>query len=169
MRSIAGGRPEWGERASRTVDRRRTWRCTGGAARRTPAIDGFGSAERWSPDAAADGRRPRKKISADVRSPCPLPYKVDPKTGYIDYEKLEEKAMDLRPKMIVCGGSAYARDWDYARFLEIADKVALMLIRHELQHLRRWSPRKNRRSRSTTVTSSPRRRTSPPRPALWYD
>lgn len=36
--------------------------------------------------------------------------------------------MDFRPKLIVCGGSAYARDWDYARFREIADKCGAMLM-----------------------------------------
>ena len=69
-----------------------------------------------------------KKISATSIFFESLPYKVDPKTGYIDYDKLEEKAMDFRPKMIVCGGSAYARDWDYARFREIADKCGAMLM-----------------------------------------
>ena len=69
-----------------------------------------------------------KKISATSIFFESLPYKVDPKTGLIDYEKLEEKAMDFRPKMIICGGSAYARDWDYARFREIADKCGAMLM-----------------------------------------
>ncbi len=41
-------------------------------------------------------------------------------TGLIDYDKLEEKAMDFRPKLIICGGSAYPREWDYKRFREIA-------------------------------------------------
>lgn len=45
-------------------------------------------------------------------------------TGLIDYDKLEEKALEYRPKMIICGGSAYAREWNYARFREIADKVS---------------------------------------------
>ncbi|KAK3281721.1 Serine hydroxymethyltransferase 4 [Cymbomonas tetramitiformis] len=44
-----------------------------------------------------------------------LPYKVSYQTGLLDYDALEEKALDFRPKMIICGGSAYARDWDYAR------------------------------------------------------
>ena len=44
-------------------------------------------------------------------------------TGYLDYEALEQRALDFRPKMIICGGSAYPRDWDYARFRSIADKV----------------------------------------------
>jgi glycine hydroxymethyltransferase len=53
---------------------------------------------------------------------------VDSKTGYIDYDRLEEKAMDFRPKLIICGGSAYPRDWDYARFRSIADKVGALLL-----------------------------------------
>lgn len=46
-------------------------------------------------------------------------------TGLVDYDKLEEKALEFRPKMIICGGSAYAREWDYKRFRQIADKVAV--------------------------------------------
>jgi len=57
-----------------------------------------------------------------------LPYKVNFETGYIDYDKLEEKAMDFRPKMIICGGSAYPREWEYARFRQIADKVGALLM-----------------------------------------
>ncbi len=45
-------------------------------------------------------------------------------TGYVDMDKLEEKALEFRPRMIICGASAYPRDWDYRRFREIADKVA---------------------------------------------
>jgi glycine hydroxymethyltransferase len=44
-------------------------------------------------------------------------------TGLVDYDKLEEKALEFRPRLIICGGSAYAREWDYARFRAIADKV----------------------------------------------
>lgn len=49
-------------------------------------------------------------------------------TGLVDYEKLEEKALDFRPKLIICGGSAYPRDWDYARFRAIADKCGALLM-----------------------------------------
>ena len=45
-------------------------------------------------------------------------------TGYVDYDKLEEKALEYRPKMIICGASAYPREWDYKRFREISDKVS---------------------------------------------
>lgn len=49
-------------------------------------------------------------------------------TGYIDYDKLEEKALDFRPKMLICGGSAYPREWDYARLYSIARKVGALLM-----------------------------------------
>ncbi|KAJ7514931.1 hypothetical protein O6H91_23G066000 [Diphasiastrum complanatum] len=57
-----------------------------------------------------------------------LSYKVNPHTGYIDFDKLEEKALDFRPKILICGGSAYPREWDYARFREIADKCGAVLM-----------------------------------------
>ena len=69
-----------------------------------------------------------KKISATSIFFQSFPYKVDSSTGLIDFVKLEEKAMDFRPKMLIMGGSAYARDWDYAKFREIADKCGAMLM-----------------------------------------
>jgi glycine/serine hydroxymethyltransferase len=47
-------------------------------------------------------------------------------TGLVDYERLEEKALEFRPKLIIAGGSAYAREWDYKRFRQIADKVGAL-------------------------------------------
>jgi len=55
------------------------------------------------------------------------PYKIN-ETGYIDYEELEQRAVEFRPKLIICGGSAYPREWDYARFRQIADKVDAYLM-----------------------------------------
>ena len=49
-----------------------------------------------------------------------LPYKIK-EDGYIDYDNLEELVKTFRPKMIICGASAYPRDIDYKRFREIAN------------------------------------------------
>ncbi|GKV22662.1 hypothetical protein SLEP1_g32512 [Rubroshorea leprosula] len=57
-----------------------------------------------------------------------FPYKVNPQTGCIDYDKLEERALDFRPKILICGGSSYPREWDYARFRQIADKCCAVLL-----------------------------------------
>jgi glycine hydroxymethyltransferase len=56
-------------------------------------------------------------------------------TGYVDMDKLEERALEFRPKMIICGASAYPRDWDYKRFREIADKVGAFLM-VDMAHIR---------------------------------
>ncbi|XP_021746878.1 serine hydroxymethyltransferase 7-like [Chenopodium quinoa] len=57
-----------------------------------------------------------------------LPYKVNPLTGYVDYDKLEERALDFRPKILICGGSSYPREWDYARLRQVADKCGAILM-----------------------------------------
>ncbi|ONK58009.1 uncharacterized protein A4U43_C09F6900 [Asparagus officinalis] len=69
-----------------------------------------------------------KKISGASIFFESLSYKVNPHTGYIDYEKLEERAMDFHPKILICGGSSYPREWDYARFRQIADKCGAVLM-----------------------------------------
>lgn len=69
-----------------------------------------------------------KKISGSSIFFDSLPYKVNPHTGYIDYDKLEERAMDFHPKILICGGSSYPREWDYARFRKIADKCGAILM-----------------------------------------
>ena len=55
-------------------------------------------------------------------------YNVNKETGLIDYKMLEEVAQKEKPKMIICGGSAYSRDWDYKRFREVADSVGAILL-----------------------------------------
>lgn len=57
-----------------------------------------------------------------------LPYKVNPQTGYIDFEKLEERALDFRPKILICGGSSYPREWDYEKFRSVADRCGAFLM-----------------------------------------
>lgn len=58
----------------------------------------------------------------------PVFYGVEEATGRIDMDKVEAIAIKEKPKMIICGASAYARDWDYKRFREIADKVGALLL-----------------------------------------
>lgn len=55
-------------------------------------------------------------------------YGVEEETGMIDMDKVETKALEVQPKLIICGASAYSREWDYARFREIADKVGALLL-----------------------------------------
>ncbi len=55
-------------------------------------------------------------------------YGVEESTGIIDMDKVEAKAIEVKPKLIICGASAYSRDWDYARFRAIADKVGALLL-----------------------------------------
>ncbi|MFZ1455074.1 MAG: serine hydroxymethyltransferase [Saprospiraceae bacterium] len=55
-------------------------------------------------------------------------YGVDQETGRIDMEKVAIKAHEVKPKLIICGASAYSRDWDYKRFREIADEVGALLL-----------------------------------------
>lgn len=55
-------------------------------------------------------------------------YGVEESTGQIDYDKVEAKAMAEKPKLIICGASAYSRDWDYARLRAIADKIGALLM-----------------------------------------
>lgn len=55
-------------------------------------------------------------------------YGVEKETGLIDMDKVEAKAIAVQPKLIICGASAYSRDWDYARFRAIADKVGALLL-----------------------------------------
>ena len=70
----------------------------------------------------------RKSVSATSIYFESLPYRVSSETGLIDFESLEHTAALFKPAMLVCGGSAYPRDWDYAKFREIADKNGSLLM-----------------------------------------
>lgn len=58
----------------------------------------------------------------------PFFYGVEEETGLIDWNKVEETAHRERPKMIICGASAYSRDWDYIRLRQIADSIGAILL-----------------------------------------
>ncbi len=58
----------------------------------------------------------------------PVAYGVDPETGLVDYDAMEEIALREKPKLIIGGASAYSREWDYKRMREIADKTGAMLM-----------------------------------------
>ncbi len=55
-------------------------------------------------------------------------YGVTREEGLVDYEMLEAKAREVKPKMIICGASAYSRDWDYARIRKVADEVGALVM-----------------------------------------
>lgn len=55
-------------------------------------------------------------------------YGVKKEDGQVDYDMLESKARELKPKMIICGASAYSRDWDYARIRAAADEVGAIVM-----------------------------------------
>jgi len=55
-------------------------------------------------------------------------YGVKKEDGRVDYDALEAKALEVKPKLIICGASAYSRDWDYARIRAVADKVGALVM-----------------------------------------
>lgn len=55
-------------------------------------------------------------------------YGVKKEDGLVDYDDMEQKAKEVKPKLIICGASAYSRDWDYARVRAIADKVGALVM-----------------------------------------
>jgi glycine hydroxymethyltransferase len=58
----------------------------------------------------------------------PFFYGVTKETGTVDYDLMEETARREKPKMIICGASAYARDWDYARIRKVADEIGALVL-----------------------------------------
>ena len=55
-------------------------------------------------------------------------YGVSKDSGLIDYEAMEKTALEKKPKMIICGASAYSRDWDYSRFRKVANEIGAILL-----------------------------------------
>lgn len=58
----------------------------------------------------------------------PIGYNLNKETGRVDYDEMERLALEHKPKMIIGGGSAYSREWDYARMRAIADKVGAIFM-----------------------------------------
>lgn len=58
----------------------------------------------------------------------PLFYGVEKETGLVDYAMLEKVAREEKPKLIICGASAYSRDWDYARIRKVADEIGAFVL-----------------------------------------
>ena len=58
----------------------------------------------------------------------PVGYNLNKETGRVDYDEMERLAIENKPKLIIGGGSAYSREWDYKRMREIADKVGALLM-----------------------------------------
>ena len=65
-------------------------------------------------------------FSGKLYHPCF--YGVEQKTGVIDYDKVEATAKKEKPKLMICGASAYSRDWDYKRLRTIADSIGAFLL-----------------------------------------
>lgn len=58
----------------------------------------------------------------------PIGYNLNKETGRVNYDEMEELALQHKPKLIIGGGSAYSREWDYARMRAIADKVGAIFM-----------------------------------------
>ncbi|KAJ7577112.1 serine hydroxymethyltransferase [Mycena floridula] len=70
----------------------------------------------------------KKKITASSIYFQPLPYAITPDTNLIDYAALSAQAKIFKPRLIICGGSAYPRDWDYAELRKTADREGAWLM-----------------------------------------
>ncbi|MDY3112009.1 MAG: serine hydroxymethyltransferase [Porphyromonas sp.] len=58
----------------------------------------------------------------------PIGYNVSKETGTVDYDEMEQLARQHKPKLIIAGGSAYCREWDYARFRKVADEIGAIFM-----------------------------------------
>lgn len=65
-------------------------------------------------------------FSGKLYRPCF--YGVNKETGLVDYDQMEETARKEKPKMIICGASAYSRDWDYVRIRKVADEIGALVL-----------------------------------------
>jgi len=70
----------------------------------------------------------KKKISAPAIYFSSHAYQTDRESGLLNYDLIEEQVGAVKPKMLICGGSAYPRDWDYVRLRKMADSVGAILL-----------------------------------------
>jgi glycine hydroxymethyltransferase len=70
----------------------------------------------------------KKKMTASSIYFQSFPYAISPETHLIDYEALAQQAKIFKPRLIICGASAYPRDWDYAHLKQTADKEGAWLM-----------------------------------------
>lgn len=71
---------------------------------------------------------PQKRVSASSLFFRSTPYYTDPQTGRVDYDGMQQLARKHRPELVIAGGSAYPRDWDYGRFRDVCDEVGALLM-----------------------------------------
>ncbi|MFD2161826.1 serine hydroxymethyltransferase [Paradesertivirga mongoliensis] len=67
-------------------------------------------------------------VNASGKLYQPFFYGVEKETGRIDYKKLEEVALTEKPKLIICGASAYSREWDYKFIRQVADQIGALVL-----------------------------------------
>ena len=135
---------------SRTRARRRTWRCTSRASSRaTPSSRSLSHGGHLTHGL---------KVNFSGRLYQVVHYGVSRETNVVDYDDVLALAREHRPKLIVCGGSAYPRTVEAERFREIADDVGALLL-CDMAHFAGLVAAGIHRARCRTATSSPRRHT----------
>jgi len=70
----------------------------------------------------------QRKVSMVSKFWQSMPYRLNEASGLIDYDECEKFAKRFRPKLLICGGSAYSRSWDFSKFKKISDSVNALLL-----------------------------------------